>query len=499
MNKGSLTEAIKNKLFNLKLINNIVNYIIKHVKNFGYFEYAETHIETKQENKILLETQRKFYLEKKLYPHLLKDASWFKYYDLLNTQFFKIYFKHNHINSIDYFLSIILRFIFKYFSILLLLFKIRDRKINLFIKKFENNSNKKHFFITIAQGKKRFFETYQNLDINYLDIAFSNKNIYEDYQKINHIRLNFFSKIECINLILKFKYIDPKNAIKIVVYKKLLEKFFKESNFNKKEVAIYSREGVNADTSILYSLGVKFNIKVINSCMELFFNKFFKLRNDIDINILNFSVKKASFENKFKNIHYLKDYPYLNWRKLHLNQPKKHKIGLLLGDQWNRYFMQEEIDYKIINTINKLNIPCTLRPHPQELSKLDRKNYYDKIGNKFDLIKIEKNQSLEKFLQSITILITYNRSTVVDEAALCGKKVLIFQKNNSINNIEIVNNLPKIVQICENESELLLQIEQHVKIKTFDYYQIWKKSIASVGININLDKTDKVLSKKIFN
>ena len=64
---------------------------------------------------------------------------------------------------------------------------------------------------------------------------------------------------------------------------------------------------------------------------------------------------------------------FLNWRSISRNVPNDFCIGLLLGDDYNRWGEQYKLDTDILDTLSNIgNVKCIGRPHPQELRRTDR-------------------------------------------------------------------------------------------------------------------------------
>ena len=123
-------------------------------------------------------------------------------------------------------------------------------------------------------------------------------------------------------------------------------------------------------------------------------------------------------------------YPFENWNDYAKNLPKDFVIGLQLGDDFNRWSLQEKIDKQIHNTLKEMGIKrCIARHHPYELSIPERTSYYKNLIKEFPFIHLDNSKTHENFLENISMMISYVPSTLVQQALLYKRQVIVYRKD----------------------------------------------------------------------
>ena len=104
--------------------------------------------------------------------------------------------------------------------------------------------------------------------------------------------------------------------------------------------------------------------------------------------------------------HYLKGAKAaLKWREIGASSPIRKVIGVLLGDEFNRWAEQEIVDKTILEKLKSMGCDlCLARPHPQELTRPVRVKYYNKLVKQYPFLRLEVGEP-EKFLSDISVLI----------------------------------------------------------------------------------------------
>jgi hypothetical protein len=175
----------------------------------------------------------------------------------------------------------------------------------------------------------------------------------------------------------------------------------------------------------LYEIG-KYEIKrnIIYSNIVLPDSMIFP--NDSDSILVTSTASKSVANSYKKNITYLNGNPFINWKKIS-SYNNNNTVGLLLGDELNRWKEQDSIDIQILEELKILDCKiCIGKPHPQELNIPHRLSYYKNLVKKFPFLSLDTGDS-QAFLKKVDIVISYAKSTLVEESLLCKKLVIEYR------------------------------------------------------------------------
>jgi hypothetical protein len=292
----------------------------------------------------------------------------------------------------------------------------------------------------------------------------------------------------------RFSYINSDTIILAVASKILFERGFEKLSTKKKNAGVFSREGITFQAKMfLYTAGrAGFLRNVLHNLPVITPNVLFPRECD---NLVLISDVLPYYAHKTTNVIVLKDNPYLQWREVARKPPMKRVVGLLFGDDWNRWVEQEILDREILEKLKDLG--CTLclgRPHPQELTRPERVRYYNDLVEDYPFLKLELGET-KKFLTDISLLIVYTKSTMVQEAMLCSRPIIEYRaerdfspnqdvltlSNNLGASISDSNSLEDEMHNCYSRSNKRLEL-------------IWKGFLKNLEISI----TSKLNINNIF-
>lgn len=339
-------------------------------------------------------------------------------------------------------------------------------------------------FITFKPKSKKIMNQFYNLKLNSIFFSFD-----KSFTKKVKKKLLIKDKLKYLKIANELLYISPDNIINIIN----TEYFLEEIILLKKEKRIFLfSEGLDPISAVLSYRLTQRNIDnavFFPRCLDKFYfsqmHSKFKLT---PFNLYNINSSKLILMN---------DFPFINWREISSeNQFSKNNfsIGLLNGDGFNRIEVQKEIDLEIIKYFNHQNKQLMLRPHPQTLDNEIAINFYEYLENKFKNISLH-TKDLEDFLKKLNIMIAYTNSTLILEALLSQKIVLIYKNGKSMTlETEVYLEFFKGQFFIFNNLKELTSI-----LKNLDYkklYNSWSTSLQK--INFDYQKPNKNWLEKLI-
>jgi hypothetical protein len=429
------------------MVKGIFMFLKKQIKtllvNLGFLQTIETHISNNSFKKQILKS-RKFII-KNVKTYGLSYESffvWIIYYNKLNNNLLMEYLNKRNIRFSLFLLIKFSRSIFFIFDFIFFQFIILFLKIEyLDIKKFENE---KIFIFTKGKSKENFYKYFEN---DFFDLY----SIYKNSKYKLTINTNFY-EIYCL---FKFKFnnqfISSLSLLNVYYFKKYFETFL---SLNKGGAKVLIREGMTPITKMIYEVGYANNIdsRIYLNTLIYNYNSFFPL-----ISVLlqhkcsdhyNYLIKA---DKKIIN-----DNPNLNWRLNRNIKKKKTMVGIILGDFYNRYSLQNYIDSNLFDSLRELsNIEFIIRPHPQEFSDRPRINYYHNLSSKLNKVEIDSSSNINYFINNSSIVISTCTSTLVEECSHSGITILRYKilKNTDIN--DDFFNVTKFINYTVNNKNLI--------------------------------------------
>jgi len=355
-----------------------------------------------------------------------------------------------------------------------------------------NKASKK---IIIVYTNNRSRSKIFNIDGRYCQYDFLvSHSVGDGYQSAASINLSFKSKLKCLKLKLRFPYINSDDIFKVMASKILFTQGFDGLLSMREHAGVFSREGTtNLAKMFLYTAGrAGFLRNVIYSLPAITPNVLFPRECD---NLVLISDSLPYYFHSDTNIIVLRDNPYLQWREVAALLPLKKSIGLLLGDDMNRWVEQEITDRVILDKLKLLGCSlCLARPHPQELTRPHRLKYYKGLIEEYPFLKLELGKP-EKFLTNISTLIVYTKSTMIQEAMLCNRAVIEYRVEYDHSPNEAFLNVSNDLGVSISDIDCLgFQIDEISAKKELQRKLIWEGFLK----NLNLSVTSKVDLIAIF-
>ena len=369
------------------------------------------------------------------------------------------------------------------------------RKCYFFQLSTNNNVDCKKKLATYSKNKARekVFESNKKFMIN--DYLIDTKHI-DDYEIVSAKRITLSMIFQCIYLKLQFFFISPNDIFEVLIAEDFFDKEFKNKHKHRKIVGALLREGPTTISRVIIELCNKYNIK---SCV--YYTQLILPTQDLpQIELAPTETSKFILNsdrfipegiNQGHEVYYLNDYPYEDWSNAAKDLPENTVIGVQLGDDWYRWLQQSAIDRNIFNSLKDIGIKkCLARPHPYELTMPDRINYYKKLIEDFPFIELDVNNTHENFLQKISMLITYVPSTLVQQALLYKRQVIVYKRDENFRaNSSAIDVSHGLVKSVLGQSQLSEAIFEFSSMKNQQRDKIWMKFLNELNIDISKQTT----------
>ena len=178
-------------------------------------------------------------------------------------------------------------------------------------------------------------------------------------------------------------------------------------------------------------------------------------------------------------------YPFEDWNEYAKNIPTDFIIGLQLGDDFNRWSLQKKIDTQILNVLKEIGIKrCIARHHPYELEIPGRVSYYKNLIKEFPFVRFDNSKTHEKFLENISMMISYVPSTLVQQALLYKRQVIVFRKDKDfMANSSAINISSGLGTSVIGKDELKNAITNFKNMNANIRNENWKSFLNELGID----------------
>ena len=313
------------------------------------------------------------------------------------------------------------------------------------------------------------------------------KNPPRNYRVSNKVRISGVMLMKIVYLKLKYHYVLGDTVIRTVVAELLFRNAMADIILDGYYYGAFSREAwtpvsrvflkqakVNGiSTTVFYTRAVAFE------CMYV--------PKKID-NLLICCEKSIPEFHEATSIVRIYDYPFLNWRKISSNLPREFCIGLLLSDEYDRWGEQDMIDKDILDALSQLgNVKCIGRPHPQELSRAHRRAYYEELTDKYPFLEIDIGNP-EIFLSKINMLISYAKSSMVQEAVMCKRFVIEYAPDPTFSpNERVIALSAKMAVSCSSIEKLLSLLKDYPSSSKLQ--SRWEEAMKIYGLKSNQKNT----------
>lgn len=403
------------------LFSNIIIFIKCVLKPIGFYEFSSQPLSKFESNKIQSCVLK--------YLHGKNFTKWEEIFKrnyelyLYDKYFLKSLRKSSFFWKFYYLLSKIAKFLYFIFDLIRIIFMF-NRRYYLYLNKASDNSQTNraiNFSNNIERAKNKFFFDQKNT----LDMFIQNDKI-EKKNLISFYKISLSGLFDIIKLKFKFYFVHGHILADTYAGGRLFEHGFAKLDLHKDKDQCFIREGTSPISKIfLYEIG-KYKIKrnIIYSNIVLPDSMIFP--NDSDSILVTSTASKSVANSYKKNITYLNGNPFINWKKIS-SYNNNNTVGLLLGDELNRWKEQDSIDIEILEELKILDCKiCIGKPHPQELNIPHRLNYYKNLVKKFPFLSLDTGDS-QAFLKKVDIVISYAKSTLVEESLLCKKLVIEYR------------------------------------------------------------------------
>ena len=349
------------------------------------------------------------------------------------------------------------------------------------LKKSGNKTSKK---IIIVYTNNRSRSDIFNIDNRYCqyDVLITLSDI-DGYKLLTSTTLDFKTKLSCLKLKFRFPYISSDVIFKVMASKILFTRGFEKLLDIRESAGVFSREGTtNLAKMFLYTAGkAGFLRNVIYNLPAITPNVLFPRECE---NLVLISDALPYYAHENINTIVLRDNPYLQWREVAGLLPAKKAIGLLLGDDMNRWVEQEILDHAILDELKSIGCSlCLGRPHPQELTRPKRVSYYKDLVKQYPFLQLELGES-EKFLTDISLLIVYTKSTMVQESMLCKRPVIEYRSDCNYSPNESILNISNNLGVSISDIQHLgPEIDENLSQNKTQRHIIWEGFLKNLKIS----------------
>ena len=311
------------------------------------------------------------------------------------------------------------------------------------------------------------------------------RHIEPNYNILCSRKLNLRIKLECLKLKLRFPYCSSDLIFETFVGRALLLEAFrsiaKKSDYN----AAFSREAWTPISRIFLAAATEEKINsVVFYTRPIMYECMYVPRN---IKTLLLPSKTSSPKYPFDaNKQYLEEYPFFHWRHIAMSPFKNNTVGLLMGDEFNRWVDQKHHDEKILDVLSGIDgITCLGRPHPQEMMRPHRVAYYENLTAKYPFLRIEVGKP-EVFLTDISILITYAKSSMIQEAVLCKRSVIECVESSTFSpNATVIEKTAGMAVSCCEPNDLEKLVAENLLVDGKKQSLRWQLCLSQFGFNLH--------------
>jgi UDP-N-acetylglucosamine:LPS N-acetylglucosamine transferase len=464
------------------MISRLINYLRVRVREHGFNEFLLEPINEKERN----------IFEEDSYKDLSKnlvdcDSNAFIYRIFQSTVDRKILRElklKKLLKRRDFYLILILRRLYYFLDSLKLLFFCHKKYYLL--QNISGNIESTKVIITMTKNKQREKNLSDSKNFKIIDLLVSN-NLVNGYAKIDCIKIGLKTRLKCFLFKIRYPFIESSFIIEFNASKILFEKKLSTLKLESVDVQVFIREGIAHATRALMQSAKDLSISCIVYYQRIILgNTTFIPRESSKIILISQKGLPEHFITHNAEVVYLNDNPYISWRNLSATRQNKNTYGLLAGDENSRYLQQNIIDKKILDLISKEVMPkCIIRPHPQEMTKPHRVEYYQSLITNYDFVEINTNPSADDFLEQVDFVITYVNSTLVDEALLCKRPVIVVKKESETVNQKTLNFASDFCFVVDTNSELQSAFHSCSLMSESELDYAWNLFLEELNFNQN--------------
>lgn len=264
----------------------------------------------------------------------------------------------------------------------------------------------------------------------------------------------------------------------------------KHAAFNREAWTPMSRVFLACANDLNISSTVFYTNSIMYDCMYV--------PKNIDILLLptDASIPKVAYG---VNMEIFYDNPFVPWRKIAASCPQENKVGLLLGDEQNRWADQRISDRKILDVLSQFpGIVCIGRPHPSEMTRPNRVSYYGNLVRDYPFLTLD-TRDLEGFFTDVKFIITYSKSTMVELALMSNRHVIEFADNSSFSPNKTTRDLSSgMVEISSSQLDLHRRVNEKLTLGYSPNATDWQAFLSRLNIGLRLRSDTKDCIDRCF-
>lgn len=291
-------------------------------------------------------------------------------------------------------------------------------------------------------------------------------------------------KWECLKVKLKHPYCNGEIIFETLMARILLKKGISSVANRSNKNAAFSREGCTPISRIFLAVAAEEKINSVVFYTRPIVYEYMYVPQEIDT-LLLVSEKSSPKFTWDVDMQVLHDNPFLSWRGIASSPSENNTIGLLLGDEYNRWEDQKYHDEKILGALSGLEgIICLGRPHPQEMTRPNRVRYYKNLVRKYPFLRLEVG-NLESFLTDISVLITYSKSSMVQESLMCKRPVIECAEISGFSpNADVINKAAGLAFSCSGPEDLATLVKENMGLTEKESLFSWHNWLSNLGIEL---------------
>ena len=340
-----------------------------------------------------------------------------------------------------------------------------------------SRNSQKAYFYSFGRKRAQFYRELPELVVGDVLVDIRKHNGYSITHKL---KFNHFYIIKYARLKLEFYYVNS-NAFRYCIASYILYQRFFETESPIKGTKAFSREGTTPNSKVFLQAAKDYGLKPCVMYTTTVLNDSIIIPGMAE-NIYTLSKFKIPKHNANQQIINLGDQPFIPWREIAALEKSELIIGVLMGNDWDRWPEQNVLDEGILEKLLQFhNVKILVRPHPQEFSRRHRNQYYEELVSKHKGAELS-SEPVEDFLRKITILITYCRSSVVLDAMICRIPVVEISPENFFPNFEL-DGLSKVLhRRCSSFGEIRSNCEALIHERNSELSQSdWELVIEKLG------------------
>ena len=361
----------------------------------------------------------------------------------------------------------------------------------LFQLRLFGNIKSQEIILVYSKNKSREKHFYKNNSFRINDYLIDLKPA-KDFKTINSIKVNLKLLLEAFCIKSNYFFLPTPDIIEVLVARHFFDNEL--STKDNKIIGSLQREAPVAISRVIIEACNKYNIK-----SSVYYTQLILPTQDLPqielapTKATNFILSSSRFMPKgiTKNhkVDILNSYPFDNWKKLSNDLSSTYVFGIQLGDDWFRWRRQEKVDRLILETLKEIGIKeCIGRPHPIELTINHRVKYYQELQEKYPFLKLDLSSYHDSFFKEISCLISYVPSTLVQQALLCKRQVIIVEPQEFTHvNSSAISISHGLAKACFGGKDLKVIINEFKSMSSSEKDKSWHGYLDELGIDKDLE------------